>query len=90
MRELISVVLPANRSGSLLRRLGKLSRKFPAGPIDRIAQSCVRSLGAARGRSESRLYLLPASKMSPVPNEIGAAKRSGSRQLFEISPIKGD
>jgi hypothetical protein len=42
------------------------------------------------GRSESRLYLLPASKMSPVPNEIGAAKRSGSVQLFEISPIKGD
>jgi hypothetical protein len=51
--------------------------------------SCRRS-GAAMGRSESRLYLLPASKMSPVPNEIGAAKRSGSVQLFEISPIKGD
>jgi hypothetical protein len=64
-RELISVNLPANLSGSLLRRLGKLSRKFPPGLTDWHGRSSCRRSGAAIGRSESRVYLLRLLRWMP-------------------------
>jgi hypothetical protein len=60
----VTCYLPSH-SGSLLRRLGKLSRKFPPGLTDWHGRSSCRRSGAAMGRSESRVYLLRLLRWMP-------------------------